>query len=59
MAAIEYSKKKWEEIHPHEEAFFGNVLHSGKRRAVLEYLGYRKLDARDFEKRKIVEMSDF
>ncbi len=44
VAAVEYSKKEWAEIHPHEETFLGNVLHAGKRRAVLEYLGYRGLD---------------
>lgn len=43
-AAIEYARGLWKEIHPLEETFTGNVLNPGKKSAVLEYLGYQKLD---------------
>ncbi len=43
-AAVEYAQSLWKEIHSQEETFMGNVLHSGKKSAVLEYLGYRKLE---------------
>ncbi len=43
-AAVEYARDKWRKIYPHGETFVGNMLYAGRKNAVLEYLGHRKLD---------------
>lgn len=43
-AAKQYALDLWKEIHPQKETWFRNIIYHGKKRAVLDYLGYRKLE---------------
>lgn len=43
-AAKQYALDLWKEIHPQKETWFRNIIYHGKKRGVLDYLGYKAIE---------------